>query len=316
MPLDLFLMSTYNKSQTRWKFNMSINISAKKILQDYHSVLYKLTGVAIDFISETGEIMTLCPPAHYNPLCSYIYNCPGGAAACARADRENIEKAAASKKSVVYECHAGLIDIIVPLFVNEMYIGCLTTGQILKQQPDEKSFKEFLKKVKRFKLDKQKLRKYYFNTIVMNDQQIEAMVELMFLVGNYILESEAKIMFLESVNERKKVLAARQFIEQNYKKTLTVEDIAGSVFLSESHFSRMFKAEVGLSPINYLNQFRVAKAKEILHNTKMSITDIAYHIGYNNLPHFNRIFKELEGIAPGKYRKKQNTLKKKQNTCS
>ena len=289
---------------------MSINIAGKKILQDYHAILYKLTGVAIDFISETGETMTLCPAEHYNPLCSYIYSCPAGAAACARADRENIIKAAATHKSIVYECHAGLIDIIVPLFVNKQYIGCLTTGQILKQAPTQKTFKQFLQKVKRLKLDEKKLQEYYFNTIVMTEQQIEAMIELISLVGNYILESESKILFLESVNEKKTILAARQFIEQNYKKKLTVEKIAGCVFLCESHFSRMFKAEVGVSPINYLNQFRIAKAKEILHNTKTSITDIAYNIGFNSLPHFNRIFKDLEGISPGKYRKKQNTLKK------
>jgi AraC-like DNA-binding protein len=288
---------------------MTINIAGKKILQDYHAVLYKLTGIAIDYISETGEIMTLCPAEHYNPLCSYIYNCPGGAAACARADRENIEKAAASKKSVIYECHAGLIDIIVPLFVNGQYIGCLTTGQILKQKPTKKSFREFLNKVKTLKLNEEQLREYYFKTVVMSERQIEAMVELMSLVGNYILESENKLLFLESINERKKVLAARQFIEQNYKKKLTVDNIANSVFLSESHFGHIFKHEVGISPINYLNRFRIDKAKELLRNTKSSITDIAYSVGFNSLPHFNRIFKEMEGVSPGYCRKKQNTLK-------
>jgi AraC-like DNA-binding protein/ligand-binding sensor protein len=282
---------------------MSINIAAKKILQDYHAILYKLIGIPIDFVSDTGEVMTLCPPEHYNPLCHYIVSCPCGEKACANADDENCARAKATGKNIIYECHAGLIDIVVPLFVNDQYIGCLTTGQILKKKPTKKSFREFKEKIKALNLDEDKLREYYFNTIVMSNEQIEALVDLISLVGNYILESENKLLFLESVNEKKKTLAARQYIEQNYKKKLTIDEIANSVFLSPSHFSHMFKQEVGSSPINYLNRFRVDKAKEILENSNTSITEIAYSVGFQSLPHFNRIFKDMEKTSPGLYRK-------------
>jgi AraC family transcriptional regulator, pdu and cob operon regulator len=282
---------------------MSINIAAKKILQDYHAILYKLTGVVIDFVSDTGEIMTLCPPEHYNPLCHYFRSVPCGVEACARADEENCTRAKATGKNIIYECHAGLIDIVVPLFVNEQYIGCLTTGQILKSPPTLKSFAEFKDKVKALNLNEDKLKEYYFATNVMSAQQIEALVELLALAGNYILESESKLLFLESVNEKKKILAARHYIEQNYQKKLTIEEIANCVFLSKSHFSHMFKKEVGISPINYLNRFRIDKAKELLQNTNNSITEIAANVGFQSLPHFNRIFKSLEKITPGLCRK-------------
>jgi AraC-like DNA-binding protein len=179
----------------------------------------------------------------------------------------------------------------------------LTTGQILKKKPTQKSFREFKEKIKALNLDEDKLKEYYFSTIVMSDEQIEALVDLISLVGNYILESENKLLFLESVNEKKKTLAARQYIEQNYKKKLTLEKIANSVFLSGSHFSHIFKAEVGISPINYLNRFRVDKAKELLKNSNTGITEIAYNVGFQSLPHFNRIFKDMEKISPGSYRK-------------
>jgi AraC-like DNA-binding protein/ligand-binding sensor protein len=247
--------------------------------------------------------MTLCPPEHYNPLCRYIVSCPCGKEACNQADRENCAKARTTGKNIIYECHAGLIDIIVPLFINDQYIGCLTTGQILKKKPTKKSFREFKERIRALNLNEDKLREYYFNTIVMSDEQIEALVELISLVGNYVLESENKLLFLESVNEKKKTLAARQYIEQNYKKKLTIDEIADSVFLSSSHFSHMFKQEVGISPINYLNRFRVDKAKELLKNSKTSITEIAYNVGFQSLPHFNRIFKDMEKISPGLYRK-------------
>ena len=282
---------------------MSINIVAKKILQDYHKILYKLIGIPIDFVSDTGEVMTLCPPEHYNPLCHYIVSCPCGEKACANADDENCARAKATGENIIYECHAGLIDIVVPLFVNDQYVGCLSTGQILKKKPTQKSFREFKGRIKTLNLDEDKLRKYYFNTVVMSDEQIEALVDLIGLAGKYILENENKLLFLESVNEKKKTLAARQYIEQNYKKKLTIDKIANSVFLSPSHFSHMFKQEVGSSPINYLNRFRIDKAKEILESSKTSITKIAYSVGFQSLPHFNRIFKNMVKISPRLYRK-------------
>lgn len=282
---------------------MGINVASKRILQDYHAVLYKLTGVVIDFVSDSGECMTLCPAAHYNPLCNYISSCQEGKAACAQVTRENCAKARINRKKMIYECHAGLIDVVVPLFVNEQYIGSLTTGQILKSKPTAKTFRKFLDKVKLLNLDEEQLREYYFHTVVMNDQQIEALVDLISLMSEYVFESENKLIFLKSVNEGKKTQAVRHYIEQNYQKKLSVSKIAGSVFLSESRLSHLFKKETGISLVGYLNRYRIDKAKELLWQSSLSINDIANEVGFQSLPHFNRIFKDFCKISPGNYRK-------------
>ncbi len=71
---------------------MVINVASKRILQGYHVVLYKLTGVVIDFASDNGEFMMLCPAAHYNSLCKSISSCQHGKAACAQVTRGNWQK--------------------------------------------------------------------------------------------------------------------------------------------------------------------------------------------------------------------------------
>jgi len=282
---------------------MAINIEGKKILQDYHLVLYKLLGITTDFVSETGEIMTLCPQEHYNPICRLICENPLGCKACRESTRLRLLECRTTGKSIIYECHAGFVDIVVPLFINDIFIGCLTSGQILKKKPTAKSFRQFIENVSYLDIEEEKLHDYFFATTVLSDSQLDAVVELISLVGNYIVESESKLLFLESVNEKNKMLAARKFIEQHYQKKLTVEQMATAVFLSESHFSHMFKQEIGISPINYLNRFRVERARELLKNTTLSITEIAYETGFQSLPHFNRIFKNLEKKPPGLCRK-------------
>jgi AraC-like DNA-binding protein/ligand-binding sensor protein len=284
---------------------MSINIATKKILQDYHSALYNLTGMATDFVAKNGEIMTLCPPEHYNPLCRMIIGTACGAAACHKDDMKIMQESMVTKENVIYECHAGLIDIAVPLFVNKKFLGMLTSGQVLKKKPTEKSFRELKKKLGSLNFDEAKLREYYFKTAVLSAKQVEAMMELISLMGNYIVESENKLLFLEAANEKNKILAARKYIEQNYQRDITISDIAGAVYLSESYFSHQFKNEVGVSAVQYLNCYRIEKAKELLRTRTLNITEIATKTGFQSLPHFNRIFRKFEKMAPRDFRKKQ-----------
>jgi len=284
---------------------MAIDVAAKKVLHDYHTILYKLTGIAIDFISASGENLKLLPPEHVNPLCKMIAGTECGSAACCKINLEMMRKSGVTGKSIIYECHAGLIDITVPIFVNKKFLGCLTCGQILKKTPTPKSFREFKARLAHLKLDEAKLRDYYFKTVVLSEPQIEAMAELMSLVGNYIVESENKLLFLASVNENNKILFAREYLEQNYQREISIAEISRGVYLSESHFSHQFKKAVGTSAVQYLNRFRTEKAKELLQSSTLNITEIAGKTGFKSLPHFNRIFRKFEHLSPSAFRKKQ-----------
>jgi AraC-like DNA-binding protein/ligand-binding sensor protein len=287
---------------------MPIDIAAKKVLHDYHTVLYKLMGIATDFVSESGENIRLLPAEHVSPLCAMISGTECGSVACRKIGMEMMRKSRVTGKSIIYECHAGLIDVTIPIFVNKKFLGCLTCGQILKKKPTKKTFREFKARLAHLKLDEKKLRDYYFKAVVLSEKQIEAMAELMSLVGNYIVESENKLLFLASVNENNKVLFAREYIEQNYRKDISIADISHGVNLSESHFSHQFKKEVGTSMVQYLNRFRTDKAKELLQSSTLNITEIAAETGFASLPHFNRIFKKFEQVSPSEFRKKQKRL--------
>ena len=95
------------------------------------------------------------------------------------------------------------------------------------------------------------------------------------------------------------------FINSNYEKEITLSDVSSFVFLSPSYFLRVFKDEMGVSPINYLLRTRVEKAKEILETTDMKINDIALLVGFSNHQRFNEIFKKNTGMTPTSYRKSQ-----------
>lgn len=94
---------------------------------------------------------------------------------------------------------------------------------------------------------------------------------------------------------------AIKYIRKNYKRNLTLEDVAKVVFLSPYHFSRMFKQRTGSCFSYYLAKVKIDHAKELLRETEDSLATIATTIGYNP-NYFSQVFKRMEGITPGQYR--------------
>lgn len=92
------------------------------------------------------------------------------------------------------------------------------------------------------------------------------------------------------------------FIEQNYRKKLTLKDIAASVGVSKREALRCFQCSVPLSPIEYVNKYRLQQAWKLLLHTDQSITEIAESTGFESTSYFDRLFKREFHITPGKHR--------------
>ncbi len=94
-----------------------------------------------------------------------------------------------------------------------------------------------------------------------------------------------------------------KYIDNNFERDISVGNVARYVFLSSSYFTRAFKEEMGISPINYLHKVRVDRAKELLSDTELKISDIALSVGFSNQQRFNEIFKKYTKLTPMHYRK-------------
>jgi AraC-like DNA-binding protein/quercetin dioxygenase-like cupin family protein len=99
-----------------------------------------------------------------------------------------------------------------------------------------------------------------------------------------------------------KVLLKKALIhlENNFNRSIPVEELSDLIHLSESHFQRLFKTNIGISPIRYLQNLRIEKAKEYI-KVRNSFTDIAYDTGFFDQSHFNKYFKINVGMIPKRY---------------
>lgn len=97
---------------------------------------------------------------------------------------------------------------------------------------------------------------------------------------------------------------AIKFMQENLSQTLTLDNIAQSVHLSVSFFSRKFKQETGYAPIEYFNHLRIQKACQLLHFSQLRINEVATQIGIDDPFYFSRLFKQQMGVSPAQYRKR------------
>ncbi len=95
---------------------------------------------------------------------------------------------------------------------------------------------------------------------------------------------------------------AKEYIDQNYAKEISLTDVAKYIYLSDSYFAHAFKNRFQISPKSYILKVRVEAAKELLANTDMRISEVAATVGFSSQQRFNDIFRKSTEITPLKFR--------------
>lgn len=99
------------------------------------------------------------------------------------------------------------------------------------------------------------------------------------------------------------ILQAQLWMLNNSAKASTLENIAEQFDMSPRNFSRRFKLATGKTPIKYLHEMRLNNAKELLQSSNLSVAEIAYKVGYNDMSYFAKLFKKELYVSPKEYRK-------------
>lgn len=95
-----------------------------------------------------------------------------------------------------------------------------------------------------------------------------------------------------------------QYIRNHLDQPLTIEDLSKKAYMSESNFHRVFKSEMGVSPIEFINNERIKLATSLLHNSQKKIKEIYMECGFNSLSYFIRLFKKKKQLSPKEYQMK------------
>lgn len=92
------------------------------------------------------------------------------------------------------------------------------------------------------------------------------------------------------------------YVHKNYYKQITIDDICDKFKINKCYFCYIFKKETGQTFINYLNNYKIEKSKNLLENTNMTLLDISLEVGFNNQSYYSTIFKKYTNMTPLEYR--------------
>jgi AraC-like DNA-binding protein len=127
---------------------------------------------------------------------------------------------------------------------------------------------------------------------------------LYLFLSQLIEENNQPLYFEESVNRKKQyVEKVVEFIEINYSRKISIAEIANYIGLDRSYMGAIFKEYFNTSPQNYLINFRINKACNLMKNPNLSIGEISRSVGYDDPFLFSKMFKKIKGIPPRIYRK-------------
>lgn len=113
------------------------------------------------------------------------------------------------------------------------------------------------------------------------------------------------------VSEDSRIVKAIRYIRENIGKKICISDLSERCYLSDDHFTRLFKQEMNDTPIDFINRKKIEHAQLMLVLNNTPIKDIACSLAFENIPYFNRLFKQLVGKTPTQYRDSFRTLEKR-----
>ena len=129
-------------------------------------------------------------------------------------------------------------------------------------------------------------------------------VELMIILSRALRSEWEESLSVKNGKAKELVAIAKHFMDENFDQGITVSEAATYVYLSQGYFTRAFRDEMGISPMNYLMKKRIEKACKLLQNNEIKVSAISLQSGFSSPQRFNVAFRKQMGMTPMEYRKK------------
>lgn len=126
--------------------------------------------------------------------------------------------------------------------------------------------------------------------------------------NDYTLLNADGFAFEAELQDSEKIDIIFKHVNNNFKRHISLDEIADKVSMTTPAFCRYFKKATGKTFTKLVNEYRVVHATKLLQENQTSITDICFECGFNNFSHFNRLFKEFTGKSASKYRSEMKKM--------
>jgi len=237
-----------------------------------------------------------------NPFCSMMASSSRSCAACLQI-QEKLRHNARHEPACM-TCPYGLAEVAVPVRLGTETIGYLQTGQVLCKKPTPARFDAITSQLQQQnpQINTQAAKNAYLNTKVVSKKKLNSLTNLLNIFANHLSVVSNQIAVREANAESPAMIKAKQYIQDHYTEELKLSQVAAAVFMSTFYFCKTFKQKVGMNFTEFVSRTRIEKAKNLLLNPNLRVSEIAFEVGFQSLTHFNRIFKHVTRLSPTKFR--------------
>jgi AraC-like DNA-binding protein/ligand-binding sensor protein len=269
---------------------------------DYERAYSETTGLPIALRPVETWRLPLHGQPKENKFCALMAGCSRACAACLRMQEKLCQSATHEPSTMT--CSYGLTEAAVPVRRGNEVIGFLQTGQTIWRKPTEAQFNRVAEQMSEqgLAVDRDAAKKAFFSTEVVSPRKLDSITHLLSIFAEHLSMKSNQIAILQANAEPPVIARAKKYIEEHQSEDLSLGQVAKAVNTSLFYFCKLFKKTTGIGFTEYVSRVRVERAKNLLLNPNLRVSEIAYEVGFQSLTHFNRVFKVIVGQSPTEFR--------------
>lgn len=241
---------------------------------------------------------------HHSDFCEAAKTTPEGLRACIQCDQhEGNPLAGQAGRPILRTCHMGLVEVLVPVFVEGQHVATLFGGQARGVAPSGQEREAQFKHWAELGLDIRQMSSRIVDLPLAHPERMEALGRILDALAQYLSVRATTQTIHQAMVDRSAapVQQALRHMTENLEKDLSLEKVARQVHLSPSRLSHLFSRFRKESFRDSLQRLRIERARQLLSTTDLPVNEVAFKVGYEP-QFFSRTFKKAVEMTPGEYR--------------
>lgn len=257
---------------------------------------YEITKTLVAIYDEKQQI--LCAyPKRLCGFCTEVRKNPDLSQKCIDCDQAAFSMCNKTRKTYIYRCHMGLIEVATPILCNNLIIGYMLFGQIAPDR-DSRELQALCHQIApQYHLDEEVLKAEIPKLKYRTTEYINAISSLLEMCANHIWLNS-----IISVHNEGLAYSIDFYIQQNLHEDLQIKSICETFNISRGTLYNIARRNFGCGITEYVALCRLSAARKLLSGTDLRISEVAESIGFTDVNYFIRFFKKHTGLTPKKYR--------------
>lgn len=266
------------------------------LLDHLHRVMDMKFGLMDD---QAREVYTASSQAEF---CQLIKQSPDGMQRCRDCDRKAL--AQLGRKTRIYRCHCGLIEVAMPVWEEGRHTATILFGQLLDERPKNIQWEEVCSSIG-WHPDQPALKKAFMNLRQISDSQLFSLTQII-----HACISEVRLQGMLATAELSDGERLREYIKIHYRDPLNVKTLCDELHVGKTRLFEICRETFGCTPGEWILKTRIEAACELLETTELDVQTIAERTGIPDANYFAKRFRLTLGMPPSEYRKQKRSAEK------